>query len=384
MRVCTLIKWVLILPVPAVTVLWSRTNGQLSTLLPLPPWAENLLHQLRAQRRESVDGAPCTHTDLDSLLANCMATMHLASSPILCFLVRSESRHKPRLCVFLGGCSFSPDGRWPIMHFSLSKKKNGAICNGVRPHSSEHFLQCAINERERDHVRRIFNVFKSKVTLLEFDLIDKGVVFHMWHGHQVYTGVSVSISCVFHTSYSTVPFLLIAAEALINPDLYFSADILWLPLLVDPSTYTTSSQLVRYDTLHSLHHGTCVTFTVLPNSKPKGSGLQYHLRFRNLIWCDSRLQMSWRLRCRGFLRSTSCNNESLKEDSNVFRNQDKCIIYKEQNSFCENSCISSDPLWLSMSSVKSEKKTFITLSGNYKLMTEKPVFQALVCSSKNV
>lgn len=247
-------------------------DKQLSTLLPLPPWAENL--QPWAQRREGMDGAPCTHTDLDSLLANCMATMHLASSTILCFLVRSESRHKPGLCVFLGGCSFLPWRKMTHNAFlSLSQKKKqttGAICNSVRPHSSEHFLQCAINERERDHVKWIFSVFKSKVTLLEFDLIDKGVVFHMWHGHQVYTGVSVSISCEFHTSYSTVPFLLIAAEALINPDLYFSADILWLPLLVYPSTYITSSQLVWYDTLYSLHHGTCVTFAVLPNSKPKG------------------------------------------------------------------------------------------------------------------
>lgn len=96
------------------------------------------------------------------------------------------------------------------------------------------------------------------------------------------------VSFILHTS--TVPFLVLAAEALINPDLYFSADILWLPLLVYPSTYTTSSQLVRYDTLYLLHHGTCVTFTGLPDSKPKGSGLQYHLQVRNLIWCDLRLQ----------------------------------------------------------------------------------------------
>lgn len=98
-------------------------DKQLSTLLPLPPWAENL--QPWAQRREGMDGAPCTHTDLDSLLANCMATMHLASSTILCFLVRSESRHKPGLCVFLGGCSFLPWRKMTHNAFlSLSQKKN--------------------------------------------------------------------------------------------------------------------------------------------------------------------------------------------------------------------------------------------------------------------
>lgn len=156
------------------------------------------------------------------------------------------------------------------MHFS--QKKTGAICNSVCPHSS--FLQCAINEGRRG--RCLISSKQKELTFLGIWV--QAVLFWTlsmlcFIGNMVSRYIQV-LQCLYITwvSYVTIlnsAILKSACCGRLRPwtilicTVFFSC-VLWLPLLVFPSTYTANSQLVWF-----VLFAACVTFTTWQNSKPR-------------------------------------------------------------------------------------------------------------------
>lgn len=190
----------------------------------------------------------CSGKSKDSTLRNTqtfMVEMLLASSTFLCFLMWTASCHKPGFLMVV----VSLDRRWSIMHFS--QKQTGAICNSVCPHS--RFLQCAINEGRRGRVRCLISSKQKELTYLGIWV--QAALFWTWSvlcfiGNMVSRCIQV-LQCLYITWVSYVTILnsaiLIKSACcgrlrpwtILICTVFFSC-VLWLPLLVFPSTYTAS------------------------------------------------------------------------------------------------------------------------------------------------